>query len=324
MTESIAEAVNLVKHYPALHGRPIRAVDGISFAIEKGETFALVGESGCGKTTTADMVLSLQPMSAGEIRFRGRRVSDLSGHALRQLRRQMQVVFQNPRSSLNPRMRIREILAEPFRIQGEHPPNLQRAVEDLLRMVQLEPYLAARYPHEISGGQAQRVAVARALALKPEFVVLDEPTSALDVSVQAQIINLLKQLQQDLSLTYLFISHDLRIVRHLSTRVAIMYLGKIVELGPTERIFTDPKHPYTQALLSAVPRAHPRARRERIILGGDLPSPADIPSGCRFRTRCFAAQPICTETEPEFRPIGPGRSVACHFAIPTEGGLDAS
>jgi oligopeptide transport system ATP-binding protein len=310
----IVSVNDLVQTFLGRDGRTVRAVDGISFDIERGETFTLVGESGCGKTTTAELVLMLQEPASGSVRFDGQNIGRRNEATLKQMRRRMQVVFQNPRSSLNPRMRIREILSEPFWIQGAPGSDIRAKVDALLQLVRLEPHLASRYPHEVSGGQAQRIAVARALALGPELVVLDEPTSALDVSVQAQIINLLKDLQKRLALTYLFISHDLRIVRHLSTRVAIMYLGKIVEHGATEAIFATPKHPYTQALLSAVPRAHPRIPGRRIVLGGDIPSPSAIPSGCRFRTRCFAAQPICTQIEPPLRTIDADRSAACHFA----------
>ena len=310
----IAEVVGLTKHFPQRRGPPIRAVDGVSFAIRKGETFALVGESGSGKTTTAELLLLLQPATAGDIRFQGRSIDRLVGAEQRELRRRLQVVFQNPRSSLNPRLRIGDILAEPFSAHPGSVKDAEAAVVDLLRQVRLDPLLASRFPHEISGGQAQRVAVARALALGPDLVVLDEPTSALDVSVQAQVINLLTDIQAERGITYLFISHDLRIVRHLSNRVAIMYLGRIVEQGATTTIFANARHPYTQALLSAVPRAHPRFRRTRIVLGGDIPSPANIPSGCRFRTRCFRAAAICAEQDPEPREIEPGHISACHFS----------
>ena len=315
MTEKLIEVINLVKHFPQRGAPPVRAVDGLSFDVGKGETFALVGESGCGKTTAAELILRLQPVKDGEVRFQGRSITHATGRNLRDLRKHMQVVFQNPRSSLNPRMRVHEILAEPLQTHGPRRSDMREVSSDLLRMVKLEPQLGNRYPHEISGGQAQRVAIARALALRPDFIVLDEPMSALDVSVQAQVINLLKDLQSELELTYLFISHDLRVVRHLSNRVGIMYLGKIVELGPTEEIFRSPQHPYAQALLSAIPRAHPRLRGDRIILGGDIPSPSAIPTACRFRTRCFAAAQICETEEPEFRKTSPGRWFACHFDL---------
>ncbi len=313
MTTAI-EAIDLCKHYPTRGERLIRAVDGVSFSVERGETFALVGESGCGKTTTAEMLLMLQTPTSGRVVFQGQSIQANSHASLNYLRKHMQVVFQNPRSSLDPRMRVRQILAEPFQVRKVPAKEIDARIDELLRQVQLEPRFAARFPHEISGGQAQRIAVARALAVNPSLIVLDEPTSALDVSVQAQIINLLKALQRELSLTYVFISHDLRIVRHLSNRVAIMYLGRIVEQGPTGEIFANPHHPYTQALLSAVPRSHPSQRGKRIILGGDPPSPAAVPSGCRFRTRCFAAQAICAQVDPELRVLDNGRSVACHFA----------
>lgn len=314
MRPIVAEAVGLEKHFLLSRGNSIRAVDGLSFQIFKGETLALVGESGCGKTTTAELMLLLQKSTGGDILFHGEPIAHLAGKRLPDLRRRMQVVFQNPRSSLNPRMRIREIIGEALLVRDSMPKEgLRSAVDSLLQMVKLEPRLATRFPHEISGGQAQRVAIARALATDPELILLDEPTSALDVSVQAQIINLLKQLQRQRELTYLFISHDLRIVRHLSDRVGIMYLGKIVELGPTAQIFNNPRHPYTRALMSAIPRTHPRMRSERIILKGDVPSAAAVPSGCRFHTRCYAAQSLCSEREPVLSQVDQNSSVACHF-----------
>jgi oligopeptide/dipeptide ABC transporter ATP-binding protein len=313
---------NLIKHFPPAggpfrpKGAPVRAVDGVSFAVRRGETLALIGESGCGKTTTGELILLLQPATSGEVEFMGRSILKADQNQIRELRQRMQVVFQNPRSSLNPRMRIHQILAEPFVAQGQRRGVAAQTTNQLLEMVGLKPHLAARFPHELSGGQAQRVAIARALAFRPDFIVLDEPTSALDVSVQAQVINLLQELQDELGLTYLFISHDLRIVRHLADRIGVMYLGKIVELGPTTEMYRTPLHPYTQALLSAVPPAHPRLRRPRTILSGDVPSPAAIPSGCRFRTRCPLAVPICAAEVPAFRQVRPGHWSACHFAQP--------
>ena len=321
-TPDLLRVDNLTKHFPPpgglfrTKGSPVRAVDGVSFTVRRGETLALIGESGCGKTTTGELILLLQPATSGEVEFMGRSVLRADQSEVRELRRRMQVVFQNPRSSLNPRMRIHQILAEPFVAQGQSRAASAATTTQLLEMVGLKPHLAARFPHELSGGQAQRVAVARALAFRPDFIVLDEPTSALDVSVQAQVINLLQELQNELGLTYLFISHDLRIVRHLADRIGVMYLGKIVETGPTAEIYRTPLHPYTQALLSAVPPAHPRLRRPRTILSGDVPSPAAIPSGCRFRTRCPLAAPVCAAEQPAFREVRPGHWAACHFAQP--------
>jgi oligopeptide/dipeptide ABC transporter ATP-binding protein len=290
----------------------IKAVDDISFDVYPGETLALVGESGCGKSTTGETVLFLQRPTAGEVRFDGAELGELSDDKLRRMRTRMQMVFQNPFSSLNPRMRVAEILAEPLRTHGRESRTLQKAVGELLEMVQLERNMQNRYPHEFSGGQRQRIGIARALALRPDLIVLDEPVSALDVSVQAQICNLLKELQRELQLTYIFISHDLRVVRFLSDRVAVMYLGRIVEMGRTEQIYGNPQHPYTRALYSAVPRAHPRGgEKPRLILEGEIPSPASIPSGCRFHTRCYMAIPACKNTDQQLVQVNENQSVAC-------------
>jgi peptide/nickel transport system ATP-binding protein/oligopeptide transport system ATP-binding protein len=312
----------LVKHFPVRRqyfgggqGGVVHAVDDVSFTLERQQTLGLVGESGCGKSTTGRLVLRLLDPTAGSVRFDGQDVHALDGRALRAMRRRMQIVFQDPYAALNPRMRVFDILAEPLLIQGRRKEAKGR-VPDLLHMVGLDPGYAHRYPHEFSGGQRQRIGIARALALDPEVIVLDEPVSALDVSIQAQVLNLLAELQERLSLAYLFIAHDLAVVRHISDRIAVMYLGKIVEIGPAEAIYTRAAHPYTQALLSAVPEPDPRRERERrrIVLEGDLPSPIEPPSGCRFRTRCWKAQSICAQEEPALVDRGQGHPVACHFA----------
>lgn len=290
----------------------VKAVDGVSFSVHQGETLALVGESGSGKTTTGETILMLQRPTSGEVLFEGRSLTTMSGSELRSLRPRMQIVFQNPYSSLNPRMRLTEILAEPLRTHGRGEGGLRQTVRELLEMVQLDPNMADRYPHELSGGQRQRVGIARALALRPDLVVLDEPVSALDVSVQAQICNLLKDLQRQLRLTYLFISHDLRVVRFMSDRVAVMYLGKIVEIGSAEQVYSGPSHPYARALYSAIPRTRPGARRgERIILEGEIPNSTHIPAGCRFHTRCFMAVAACSQIDQRLVATDSQRSVAC-------------
>ncbi|HXG45895.1 MAG TPA: oligopeptide/dipeptide ABC transporter ATP-binding protein [Gemmatimonadales bacterium] len=317
----LLEVRNLVKHYlPAgLFRRgqaPIRAVDGVSFTIDRGETLALVGESGSGKSTVGRTILRLLDATAGQVVFDGQDVFALEPAALRALRRRMQIIFQDPYSSLNPRMRIGEAVAEGLEIHRLAPrAEIPRRVASLLEEVGLDPAYASRYPHEFSGGQRQRIGIARALAVEPAFLVCDEPVSALDVSVQAQIINLLLDLQRSRGLSYLFIAHDLAVVRQIAQRVAVMYLGKIVELGPTDEVLGSPRHPYTQALLSAVPVPDPVTKRSRIILPGDPPSPANPPPGCRFHTRCFhpARDVRCAAEEPALRTLG--RSVvACHYA----------
>jgi peptide/nickel transport system ATP-binding protein/oligopeptide transport system ATP-binding protein len=322
MSTPVLAVEGLVKHFPVRRqyfggggGGVVHAVDDVSFTLERQETLGLVGESGCGKSTTGRLVLRLLDPTAGSVRFDGQDVHALDGAALRVMRRRMQIVFQDPYAALNPRMRVFDILAEPLQIQGRRKEAKDR-VPELLRMVGLDTGYAHRYPHEFSGGQRQRIGIARALALDPEVIVLDEPVSALDVSIQAQVLNLLAELQERLSLAYLFIAHDLAVVRHISNRIAVMYLGKIVEIGPADDIYTRAAHPYTQALLSAVPEPDPRRERERrrIVLEGDLPSPIEPPSGCRFRTRCWKAQGICAEEEPALVDRGQGHPVACHFA----------
>src|SRR3984893_4953886 len=303
----------LVKHFPVEDSDDvIRAVDGVSFEIVRGETLGLVGESGCGKSTTGRCLLRLIEPTHGDIQFEGRDVTAMGKRELRQLRREMQIIFQDPNASLNPRMKVGDIVAEPLVIHGiGNKEQRKERVAWLLGKVGLDADYMKRYSHEFSGGQLQRVGVARALALNPKLIVADEPVSALDVSVQAQVVNLVQDLQKEFGLTYLFISHGLAVVEHISTRVAVMYLGRIVEIASAQELYMRPLHPYTQALLSAIPLTDPRARRDRIILKGDVPTSRNPPSGCRFRTRCPIAIDECARIDPELREISPGHTVAC-------------
>jgi oligopeptide transport system ATP-binding protein len=312
---------NLVKHFPITRGflqkqvGAVRAVDDVSFSIKRGETLGLVGESGCGKSTTGRCILQLHRPTSGKVEFDGVDLVTLNREDLRHTRRKMQMIFQDPYASLNPRMTVGDIVGEPLLIHNvASGKEVQERVAYLLEVVNLNPSFASRYPHEFSGGQRQRIGVARALSLQPSFIVCDEPISALDVSIQAQVVNMLEELQQKFKLTYLFIAHDLSVVRHISTRVAVMYLGIVVELADRQELYKNPAHPYTQALLSAVPIPDPfaEAKRKRTILEGDVPSPADPPSGCRFRTRCPIAEKLCADSRPEFREMRPGHFVACH------------
>jgi len=314
----LLEVIDLKKHFPVKRGLfsrvqgYVRAVDGISFTIGREETLGLVGESGCGKTTTGRTILRLLEPTAGDVRFEGRSVFAFNKTELRQMRRNMQVVFQDPFGSLNPRMTVGSIVGEPLAVHRVATRRERRErVKELLEKVGLPADAVNRYPHEFSGGQRQRIGIARAIALNPKFVVCDEPVSALDVSIQAQIINLLEELQEDFGLSYLFIAHDLGVVQHVSDRVAVMYLGQIVELGDAEVIYEDPKHPYTVALLSAIPVADPKTKRKRIVLPGDVPSPVNPPGGCRFHTRCKYAKDDCKTEEPKLTDRGGGHFVAC-------------
>ena len=323
MTDTLIEVQRLVKHFPVkrpvLFGKRralVKAVDGISFTIARGETVGLVGESGSGKSTTGRLILRLLEPTAGSIAFAGQDILQLDEAAFRPLRRHMQMVFQDPFSSLNPRRTAGEAVEYPLRIQGLGGSRQMRQqhVLELFQLVGLEPQFINRYPHEFSGGQRQRVGIARALALEPQFLVLDEPVSALDVSIQAQVLILLQELQQRLGLTYLFIAHDLNVVEHMSDRVIVMYLGTIVEIATADELYRSPQHPYTQALLSANPELDPQAAtRQRIVLQGEIPSPLQIPSGCRFRTRCPQAMDICAQVEPPLQEVSSGHQVACHL-----------
>ncbi|TMF83446.1 MAG: ATP-binding cassette domain-containing protein [Chloroflexi bacterium] len=321
--KNLLDVKALKMHFPLTQGiifqrqvGAVRAVDGIDFFVEKGETLGLVGESGCGKSTTGRAILQLYKPTAGAVLFDGVELTKLGGEAMRKMRRRMQMIFQDPYASLNPRMTVGNIIGEPLEVHDlARGKEKTERVQELLRVVGLNPYFTNRYPHEFSGGQRQRIGIARALAVEPEFIVCDEPISALDVSIQAQVINLLEELQDRFKLTYLFIAHDLSVVRHISDRVAVMYLGKIVELADRVDLYERPLHPYSQALLSAVPIPDPavESKRKRIILTGDVPSPVNPPSGCRFHTRCWKAQQICSEVDPEFIEHEPRHWAACHF-----------
>ena len=311
--QPLVEIKDLKKYFPVLHKQVVRAVDGVSFTINRGETLGLVGESGCGKTTVGRCILRLIEPTSGEIRFDGRDLLKLDRARMRALRRRMQIVFQDPYSSLNPRMKVGSIIGEPLEIHrvGDRRERKDRVAE-LLRVVGLDPDYANRYPHQFSGGQRQRIGIARALALNPDFIVADEPVSALDVSVQAQVVNLMQDLQERFGLTYLFISHGLAVVKHISTRVGVMYLGKLVELAPAEEIYKNPLHPYTQALLQAIPIPDPGStRRAAHKLGGDVPNPTAPPGGCRFHTRCLQAGDRCVREEPELVEVSTGHFVSC-------------
>jgi oligopeptide transport system ATP-binding protein len=321
-TGDLLEVRDLYKYFPinagvfSRHVGDVRAVDGVDFTIKKGETLGLVGESGSGKTTAGRVVLRLLEATKGQVLFEGRDIGALGREDVRKLRKEMQIIFQDPYASLNPRMTVGDIVSEPLKIHGlATGKDAEARVQELLRLVGLQPYHANRYPHEFSGGQRQRVGIARSLAVSPKFIVADEPVSALDVSIQAQVINLLQDLQQQFGLTYLFIAHDLSVVRHISTRVAVMYVGKIVEIANRDDLYANPLHPYTQALLSAIPIPDPRveSRRKRIILSGDIPSPVNPPPGCRFHTRCPVAFDRCKVEVPSLKTYATGHVAACHW-----------
>jgi len=320
--EVLLKVDDLMMHFPIYRGvfqrqvGAVRAVDGVSFEVKRGETLGLVGESGCGKSTTGRTILQLYKPTGGQVHFEGKDLVNLKGEEMRHMRRKMQMIFQDPYASLNPRMTVGQLVGEPLQVHNVATgAEINERVAHLLELVNLNPAFATRYPHEFSGGQRQRIGVARALALQPSFIICDEPISALDVSIQAQVVNLLEDLQEQFNLTYLFIAHDLSMVKHISDRVAVMYLGVFVEKASRDELYANPLHPYSQALLSAVPIPDPvaDAKRRRTILEGDVPSPANPPSGCRFRTRCPIAEARCAESRPEFREVKPGHFVACHL-----------
>ena len=324
MASALLSVRDLVKEFPVRrrswrdrHPAPVQAVSGVSFDVHRNETLSIVGESGCGKSTTARAVLQIVPPTSGSVEFDGIELTTLPAEELRRLRRRFQMVFQDPHASLNPRMTVGDIVGEPLLVHGVAAEEAEGRVCELLDLVQLGSEAADRHPHQFSGGQRQRIGIARALALRPDLIALDEPVSALDVSIQAEIIRLLQRLRDELGLAYLFIAHDLSVVRHLSDRVGVMYLGKLVEIAPTGQLYSLPAHPYTSALLSAAPIPDPLVERgrQRIVLAGDPPNAADPPSGCRFRTRCWMAQDICAEIEPTLTEIGNGQQVACHFPL---------
>ncbi len=325
MDTPLIEVENLKKHYPVrsgLWGRvraSVKAVDGVSLKIMEGETLGVVGESGCGKTTLGRLLLRLVEATEGRVVYQGRDVLNVGNRQMRELRRSMQIIFQDPYSSLNPRMTVGGIIGEALKIHELVPPErIDARVAELMEQVGLQPSYARRYPHEFSGGQRQRIGIARALAVEPKFIVADEPVSALDVSIQAQIVNLLQDLQRDLGLTYLFIAHDLSVVRHISDRIAVMYLGRIVELADRDELYAHPSHPYTKALLSAVPIPEPGASTQRVVLEGDVPNPASVPSGCPFHPRCPEKRDRCTQTVPQLVDLGNGHQTACLLRYPEE------
>ncbi|MGH2448145.1 MAG: ABC transporter ATP-binding protein [Chloroflexota bacterium] len=319
--EPILELKHLKTYYPVYGGvlrrriAWVRAVDDVSFAIRPGETLGLVGETGCGKTTVGRSIVRLLKPQSGEVRFKNRDILALSSREMKYVRRDLQIIFQDPYSSLNPRMPVGDIIGDGLRVHGvRNRKEREERVQHMLSLVGLRPEYVRRYPHEVSGGQRQRIGIARALVLRPKLVVADEPVSALDVSIQSQVLNLLKDLQVELDLTYLFIAHDLSVVEYISDRIGVMYLGKLVELADAEELYNNPRMPYTQALLSAIPEPDPTLHKDRIVLQGDLPSPINPPSGCPFRTRCWMAQPICAEATPALREVAPSHWAACHFA----------
>jgi peptide/nickel transport system ATP-binding protein/oligopeptide transport system ATP-binding protein len=326
--EPLVEVRGLVKHFPLTRGvliqrkvGAVQAVDGVSLDVRRGETLGIVGETGCGKSTTARLIMRLLDPTAGEIRFDGQDITNLKGSRLKAIRREMQMIFQDPYSSLNPRKTIGATIGQPFAIHGllAGKGERKRAVQELMETVGLNPEHYNRYPHEFSGGQRQRIGVARALALKPKLLIADEPVSALDVSIQAQVLNLLREMQRELGLTLVFIAHDLSVVRHMCDRVAVMYLGRVVEIGPGDALYDFPRHPYTGALLSAVPIADPSLRAgDRQLLSGDVPSPANPPRACRFHTRCAKAQELCSQEDPPLQDKGTGTEAACHFPLTRE------